>query len=168
MKVRDLCLRNVAVCRYDSTLVQAGALMRQHNVGALPVVDQSERVVGVLTDRDIALEVTRRNERPSEILADEVMAERVVTCSSEDDVRRALKLMVKHRVRRLPVTDGDGFLEGILSIDDVLCCVAGGRNGRTISSDQMMKALDEICRPYERTNKRTRPARRRSSLARTR
>src|ERR1041384_203388 len=100
MKVRDLCLRNVAVCRYDSTLVQAGALMRQHNVGALPVVDQAERVVGALTDRDIALEVTRRNERPSEILADEVMAERVVTCSSEDDVRRALKLMVKHRVRR--------------------------------------------------------------------
>ncbi len=148
MKVNDLCVREVSACSPETTLARAGAIMRKEGVGALPVLDRRERVVGIVTDRDIALEVTRRNEPASDIAVDEVMCERPATCTAEDDVRDVLRIMAENEVRRLPVVDDRGELEGIVSIDDVLCHAATEGDNRRLPHAEVIEAFCRIAEGY--------------------
>jgi CBS domain-containing protein len=163
MRVSDLCLCDVIACTRDTSLARAGALMRKYAVGTLPVVDRDDRVIGMITDRDVALEVTRRNMTPSEIFVGEVMAKPVAMCGPDDDIRDAMDLMRRHCVRRLPVVDEDERLEGILSIDDIVCEAVADRD---IPTRQVMATLAEIAHEYcdtpsqARSERGTRAARR--------
>jgi CBS domain-containing protein len=158
MKVGDLCIFDVAACHRQTTLARAGALMRKYDVGALAVIDRSERPIGMITDRDLALEVTRRNAPPSEILVEEVLSGEVAVCGPDDDVRDALRIMARERVRRLPVVDEQGYLVGIISIDDIICHAVDVEGSRELPYEDVVQTLCRIAQEYRAE---TGPSRRR-------
>jgi CBS domain-containing protein len=120
MKVREIMVSNPACCRRDTDLATATALLRKHNCGALPIIDQDRRAVGIITDRDICIAVGTSNKRAVELFVGEVAAGKVVSCSEDSNIHDALACMQHNHVRRLVVTDDLGRVQGILSIDDIL------------------------------------------------
>lgn len=119
MRVLDVMRRYPRVATPDMDLARAGRTMTEARCGMLPVVGEGERVVGVLTDRDLALTVSRLDERPSRLPVRRAMSAEAWTCRAEESVRDAMATMRHHQVRRLPVVDAAGRLEGILSLDDI-------------------------------------------------
>ena len=139
MKVREVMTKQTAFCALDDSLASAVETMRKNNRGFLPVIGEGGNVVGVITDRDICIALGRRDERPSEVLVRDVMLPkdrtfpRLYVCTPDDKVHCVLKTMRSQKVRRLPVVDREGTLEGILSIDDVVlyACEHAGLQGIT-------------------------------------
>lgn len=120
MRVLDIMRREVRVVGPGTDLVTIGRLMAEVGCGIVPIVTEDERVVGVLTDRDLALELARRDRRASEVTARQAMSGEVWSCAAGDDIADALAKMAHHKVRRLPVLDPEGRLLGLLSLDDVV------------------------------------------------
>jgi CBS domain-containing protein len=122
MQVRDVMRRDPYICSPGMSLAQAGRIMAEAHCGVLPVVGngEEERVVGVITDRDICLAVAKRDRPPSEIQVRQVMSGEVYGCAADDDLRDALRTMCERQVRRLPVVTSTGRLQGILALDDVI------------------------------------------------
>jgi CBS domain-containing protein len=149
MRVSDLCVCDVSACSRETSLARAGAQMRKSDVGCLPVVDRQDRVIGMVTDRDIALELTRRNAPPSEIYVDEIMSDRIAVCSTDDDVRDALRLMARNEVRRLPVVDERDRLQGIISIDDIVCSAAQDGDNRQLPYSEVIDTFCQITSSYQ-------------------
>src|SRR5512139_2208636 len=117
MTAGELCSRTVVFAERDMGLVEAARLMRDHHVGALVVVDQAngKRVpVGVLTDRDIAVAVVAKEVDARTLRVGEVMSGEPITVREQDSVLDALRVMRARGVRRVPVTDAQGALVGIL------------------------------------------------------
>ena len=128
MKVQDIMTVSPEVCRPEDNLAEAVSQLWRANCGALPVVDHSGRLAGILTDRDICIALGTRNARASEVPVRSVMRTSVETCSAADDVLAALARMGNCRVRRLPVIDGEHRLLGILSLSDAAVASGAGRN----------------------------------------
>jgi CBS domain-containing protein len=151
MKVRDIMTKAPAFCHPDSNLAAAAEKMWSHDCGILPVVDDELGVVGVITDRDICIALGTKDRRASSVSVREVMTPKVHICAPEDDIHIALKVMEKGRVRRLPVTNRDGKLMGILSMDDIVL-VAEVRVGPKIpelACEEVVEAYKEIrVRPF--------------------
>lgn len=120
MKVKDVMMRTPYSGSLRANLGEATALMWKGNCGFLPVVDDQEKVCGVLTDRDICIALGTRNVRAGEIRVGEVMQHRLYACNPEDDIHIALQSMRDGHVRRLAVMDYDGKLAGVVSMDDIL------------------------------------------------
>jgi CBS domain-containing protein len=120
MKVRDLMRRIPRHTMPAESLASAGRTMAEAGVGVLPVTDTNRRVVGVLTDRDVCCALAREDRRPSELCVGEVAASPPHTCQAGDELSAALATMRLHAVRRLPVVDADGRLDGLLSLDEVV------------------------------------------------
>jgi len=126
MQVKDLMTANVSSCHPANNLAELTEMMWNQRCGAIPVVDDSGKVLGVITDRDICVALGTRNVRASDVLARDVSPSKCFRCSPTDDVRDALKTMATEEVSRLPVVDGAGKLLGMLSIDDVTFHAAYG------------------------------------------
>ena len=120
MKVTDVMAKPPAYCSPQTNLGSAVEILWRQNCGILPIVDSKEEVVGLVTDRDICVALGTRNRLPSELTVSEVTSGKVVACKPDDDLRAALATMAQAKVRRLPVIDATGKLQGILSIDDVV------------------------------------------------
>jgi CBS domain-containing protein len=111
--------RKVATCRAGDDLGTAGKLMAETGCGSLPVADETRKVIGFLTDRDICSFVCDADCRPSDAKVQEAMRRQVWTCAPEDTAAQALAMMRLRHVRRLPVVDDDERLVGIVSLDDI-------------------------------------------------
>ncbi len=120
MKVHDIMKREPCITTPGAHLAKVGALMAEAACGFLPVLGDEDKVVGVITDRDLALTVATRDRKPSEIQVRQVMSGEVWSCAPDDDIREALSAMRVRKVRRLVVLDAHDRLEGILSLDDVV------------------------------------------------
>lgn len=123
MKVREICNREVVIVGRDDSILEAAKLMRHLHVGDVVVVrDRSgERVpVGILTDRDIVVKLLAREVDPKSVSIGDAMSFEVITAQEEDDVSDTIEKMRRHGVRRVPVVNRDGVLEGIFSLDDYL------------------------------------------------
>lgn len=120
MKVREVMTKAPAYCSADASLGAAAEIMWNHNCGFLPVVSPQQNVVGVITDRDMCMAMATRNRLPAQVTVQEVSSVVVHSCLPDDDVRAAVEKMADKEVRRLPVIDADGTLEGVLSLDDVI------------------------------------------------
>jgi CBS domain-containing protein len=96
-------------------------MMRQHDVGSLPVVEsrESARLVGIVTDRDLVTKVVARNRPVDTAVVKDAMTLDPATCQEDDDMERAVALMAERQVRRLPVVDSGGRLSGIIAQADV-------------------------------------------------
>ncbi len=119
MKVQDVMKNEVHVCGLDSDLGTAGRRMAETGCGALPVVS-GDRVVGMITDRDICLALARQDRRPADVEVRAVISGEIFTCGADDHVAEALETMRIFAVRRLPVVDDEQRLLGILSLDDLI------------------------------------------------
>ena len=124
--VKDLMTRGVSSCRPENNLAELVEVMWNQRCGALPILDDSGRVIGIITDRDICIALGTRNSRASDVLARDVSPPRCFTCSPDNDLRDALRTMANRGVGRLPVIDEVGQLVGILSMDDIIFRAGGG------------------------------------------
>ena len=120
MKVRDIMTEPPVTCTPETSLGVAARLMREADYGTLPVVDSRGHLAGIITDRDICLVLAATNRNAQHVSVHEVMTRRVFSARLDDDVQVALATMKDARVRRLPVCDDFGHLEGILSIEDIV------------------------------------------------
>ncbi|OFW34528.1 MAG: hypothetical protein A3G76_13450 [Acidobacteria bacterium RIFCSPLOWO2_12_FULL_65_11] len=138
--------KKVGTCAREADLSAAVKVMSQCNCGFVPVLDTQGTAVGVLTDRDVCRAVATTSRPLSHIAVSEVMSHPVFACSPDENLETVLVTMAKHQVRRLPVLDKTGRLQGVLSIDDIV--LAPRRRGSPTSEDIMIiDALKAICRP---------------------
>jgi CBS domain-containing protein len=149
MKVQDVMMRTPAFCDPETNLGAAVELLWNRNCGMLPIVDAQQKVVGVVTDRDLCVALGTRNRLAGDIKAGEVASGRVYSCRPEDDMRAALETMAKQRVRRLAVVNKQGALEGVLSMDDVVLHAEAGWDGRIpeLSHAEIVETLRRIYGP---------------------
>jgi CBS domain-containing protein len=145
MKVKDVMTQEVRTCRLDSDLSAVARSMWLRDCGVIPVVDDGE-VLGVITDRDICIAAGSKNREPYRITVSEVMARRLYSCSPDDNIREALEIMRKKQVRRLPVIDAKGKLQGILSLNDVAIKAREINNPAELSAEDIEQTLEAICR----------------------
>ncbi len=123
MTVGEICNREVVFVLRTESIAEAARLMRRHHVGDLVVVEekQDRRVpVGILTDRDLVLEVIAEEVDMGKLTVGDVMSFELVIAHEEDSLFDTLKRMRSRGIRRVPVVDRDGALAGILTVDDVL------------------------------------------------
>ena len=152
MKVKDVMTSTPVACAPATTLAVAAQLMFESDCGVLPVISD-DRLVGVVTDRDLFIALGTSNRTASQLTVGEVMVPRPWTCGPDDDVRVALALMKDHKIRRVPVVDDDNGLLGIVSMNDFLLVA---RPKGAVRSDAVIDALQEICahhQPLVRTGK---------------
>jgi CBS domain-containing protein len=124
MTVYEICQRHVVTVRRHEDLATAAWMMRERNVGCLVVVEPAgaiggERVVGLLTDRDIVTHVVASNADPHGMIVDDVMTRHPVMASSTASIDEALHRMRAAGVRRVPLVDDRGRLAGIVALDDI-------------------------------------------------
>ena len=124
MPIGDFCKRDVVVTDRNATVMAAARLMRDNHVGAVVVGDANGRPVGIVTDRDMVVEVLACGLDPETILVEDIMLESLHTVSEREGVFTTIRLMREHGVRRLPVVNGTGELEGIISLDDLIALLA--------------------------------------------
>jgi CBS domain-containing protein len=121
--------------------------MWDYDCGAAPVVDGGNQVIGMITDRDIAIAASTKGRLATEITVGEVMSGNVYACAADEDAKSALDTMRRKRVRRLPVIDNDGKLVGILSINDIVLRAEETRGRQTpeISYDDVVNTFKALC-----------------------
>lgn len=123
MSIGELCNREVIVIGPDASIREAIRLMRNYHVGDLVVVEQNgqQRIpLGVLTDRDVVIEVLAEDVDLDSVTVRDVMSAPVVSCRDGEDLIEVIDRMRAAGVRRIPVVNAQGGLEGILAVDDVL------------------------------------------------
>jgi CBS domain-containing protein len=118
MRCDELMATDLKIMKPGSSVADAARVMRDANVGFLPICDDSDALVGVLTDRDITVRVVAEG-RPASTPLEEVMTEEVVTCRPDDDLERAEELMRVNQKARVVVVDEDGQVAGVLSYADI-------------------------------------------------
>jgi CBS domain-containing protein len=127
MKVGDSCTRDVVTCLANASLAEVSTRMRDRHVGAVVVIDdeQQRRPIGVVTDRDIVIEIVATGLDAQTITAGDVMLDGLVTVDEDSGPLEAAELMRSRGVRRLPVVDRSGKLAGIVTLDDLVHLLAG-------------------------------------------
>jgi CBS domain-containing protein len=122
MRIRHVMTKDPSCCVPEDTAVKAASIMRQEKAGIVPVIDneQSRRVVGVVTDRDLCMNVIAESRDPNSVAVKQCMTTSVVTCSPNDSIDRAMQLMKENQIRRIPVIDESGTLQGIVAIGDLV------------------------------------------------
>jgi len=128
MTIGTICNREVVVARKDVGVQEVAQLMRQYHVGDLVVVEDRGTVripVGILTDRDLVVEVLAKGVAPDTVTAGDIMTTDIVTGGEVDSIWATLQRMRTKGIRRMPVVDREGGLVGILTMDDLLELFAG-------------------------------------------
>lgn len=116
--VREAMTANPCAIDRDKNVSYAAKMMRDEDVGIAPIVE-GDQLVGVVTDRDIAIKVVAEGKDPKAVCALEIASTNLVTVDPSQDLDEALRLMAEHQVRRLPVVEEDGKLVGVLAQADI-------------------------------------------------
>jgi CBS domain-containing protein len=128
--VRDLMSQDVATVSPDANVVDAAKLIKQEDVGPLPVVE-NDRLVGIVTDRDLVVRVLADGRDPAATPVRDAASSELVTISADQDLDEALRLLAEHQVRRLPVVEGDRLV-GIVAQADVAREVSSRKTGDVV------------------------------------
>jgi CBS domain-containing protein len=120
-KCSDVMTRNPVSARPDDTVASVARLMKENDIGPVPIVDDdnSKRLVGIVTDRDLAIKVVAAGRDPQTTPVSEVMTTNVITCRDDDDIETALDAMSTQQLRRIPVVDDGNMLLGIIAQADI-------------------------------------------------
>jgi CBS domain-containing protein len=121
---------DVGFCSAEDSLMKTAEMMLRRDCGVVPVVDMQNRVVGMLTDRDLSLAVVARNRKASDIKNKDLIKGVAIVCSADDKIEAALRKMRKNQIKRLAVVGASGELVGILSVNDILLGVRKDKNLR--------------------------------------
>lgn len=123
MLVKEICTPDVIYCTPETTAAAAARLMRERHVGDLVIVEGAEAdpmPIGVITDRDLVVEVLAKERDPAKVSVGEIMRKPMVVAHASEDIQQALERMKVHGVRRIPVMDEHRRLAGIVCLDDLL------------------------------------------------
>ena len=122
MDIQDIMTPNPKACPRNASLSQIAQMMRDEDIGEVPVVEadgQARKLVGVVTDRDIVVRAVAEGENPSRITAEDCMTSPAVSCGENASVEECARMMASHRIRRMPVVDSSGNLCGIVAQADL-------------------------------------------------
>ncbi len=139
-KCSEVMTREPVCCEPGDPVPRVADIMRQHDVGSVPVVDSrtSKRLVGIVTDRDLVTKVVAGNRSVESATARDAMTANPASVREDDDVERAMSLMADRQVRRMPVVDESGRLSGIIAQADVATRVS-----RDKATGQLVEAISE-------------------------
>jgi CBS domain-containing protein len=141
MKVQDIMTTAPLTCAPETNLAEVAHRMWQADSGIIPITDADGKVLGVITDRDICMAASTRDQAPSYIRAAALVRQGAVCCGVGDDVRTALGVMRDHRVRRLPVIGADGVLHGVVSLNDIILELKTSNSSALLEVIEAMKAI---------------------------
>lgn len=112
---------NPICCQPSDSVMKVAQWMKRENIGSIPVIenDETRKLVGIVTDRDLALKVVGQGSDPKSVQVEAVMTYKLVTCRPEDDIQRALNMMSEHQLRRIPIVNDENKILGIISQADV-------------------------------------------------
>lgn len=140
-KCRDIMTADPAFCIPTDPASMAARLMRDHDTGSIPVAEdrKTKRLVGIVTDRDLAISVVAEERDPAGTTVGDVMTPNPIVCRPGDDLDAAIHAMERHQVRRIPVTDVEGRLAGMISQADI--AVHSG------APEKIGKVVEEVSKP---------------------
>ena len=120
-KCNEIMTQNPSCCLPDDMVVKVAKMMSRENIGSIPVIEsiETKKLVGIITDRDLALKIVAEGRDPKSTKVDAVMTRKMVTCRAEDDLQLALDAMSAHQLRRIPVVDDKEQILGIIAQADV-------------------------------------------------
>jgi CBS domain-containing protein len=136
----EIMSRNPSYCTAADPAVRAAELMKREDVGSVPVMASStdRRVIGIVTDRDLALRLVAERKHPETTSVSEIMTRNPATCHERDDVDEAMQIMSRQQVRRIPIADDEGQLVGIVSQADI---------ARHLDERETGEVLEDISQP---------------------
>lgn len=145
MNVKEIMKMDVATCTSNDDVATAVTIMHEHKCGFVPVIDSHGLVVGVVTDRDLSIAAaTHKHRTAARIAVTDAMSRPVFSCFPDENLKAVLATMATHHVRRLPVLDKQGHLQGVLSIDDI---VQMPRRRGTPTAEEIVDAFKGIGAP---------------------
>jgi CBS domain-containing protein len=120
-KCNEVMTKNPFCCLPSDFVAKAAGLMKSNNIGSIPVIEneQTKKLVGIVTDRDLALKIVANGLDAKSTKVEAVMTRKVETCRTDDDLQKALDAMSRHQLRRIPVVDNDNKILGIIAQADV-------------------------------------------------
>jgi CBS domain-containing protein len=121
MKCKEIMTKDPVCCLPGDTVDEAAQLMKDDDVGSIPVIadQKTKRLLGIITDRDLAIKVVAQSRQISAVTVEEVMTHDPVTCHADDDLHEAIDAMEMHQVRRIPVVDDNNRIIGIIAQADI-------------------------------------------------
>jgi CBS domain-containing protein len=145
MQAREIMTENPACCTPDETMQRAAQLMKEHDCGCLPVVDdaRSKRVIGTVTDRDLACRGLAAG-KGADSPVREVMSKDPTCCRAEDDIQDVERVMAEKQVRRVPVVDARGCCVGMVSQADLAL------HDEAVSNSEVGRVVERISEPAGR------------------
>jgi CBS domain-containing protein len=130
--------KDPASCSPSDSVTKAASLMKQHDVGSVPVVESDKRLVGIVTDRDLVVKVVAAGGNIEQARVKDAMTPNPASCREDDDLEQAMKLMKERQVRRMPIVDSSGRLTGIISQADVAT-----RVNKDAKTGELVEAISE-------------------------
>ncbi len=158
MKIDAVMSKNPKFCVPGDKAPKAARLMKDMDVGIVPIIEseQTRRLAGVVTDRDLCLDIVASDRTPHDVRVEECMTDEVISCRPDDDIKKALDLMRENLVRRIPVVDENHALQGMVSMADLV------RRG-TLEAHKTHDALRKISEPSTEASKPRARSRKRSA-----
>jgi len=147
MRAKEIMTKDPDCCRPNDTARDAAELMRDRDCGCIPIVDDSEKVIGIVTDRDLAVRAIAEGKDIDTKLID-LMTPVATTCGPDDDLRDVERKMSELQVRRIPIVDSSGHCVGIISQADI--ARAAGRDN-TVTEREIALVVEQISEPSRRS-----------------
>lgn len=133
MKVRELMHKGVETVSPDTPLAKVAKTMRERDVGAIPIAANG-KLVGMVTDRDITVRAVANGKDLSQTTAQDIMTKDVVCCRDSDKLRAVMNVMEEKKIRRVPVTDEEDHIVGMVSLGDISSAVSGRLAGEVLQA----------------------------------
>lgn len=138
MKVKDCMCTETYTCNVDNTVSECAKVMNSYHVGCVPVCDDNEKVVGLITDRDIVLRCIANEKDAKKLKIKEIMTKNIWCCNPEDELQNIENKMINQQIRRIPVINNESRLIGILTLGDLA-------KHQDISGQELGCTVEKIC-----------------------
>jgi len=147
MRVSNLMSRNVHACQAVDTLNRVAQILWEHDIGCVPILDNERRVIGIVTDRDVAMAAYTQGKPLGQIQVSTCMSRRVQSVREDDRIQIAASKMREHRVRRLAVVDEHGKLTGMLSLSDLSRRMWPRGGAKSFDDDELLSVVASVSQP---------------------
>jgi len=156
MRIKHVMTKDPTCCVPSDTAQCAAKIMRDEDTGVVPIIEneQSRKVIGIVTDRDLCMNIVAEGRDPRTTQVHESMTTMVVSCSPQDSVDKATELMRENQIRRIPVVDDQHQLLGIVAIADIV----GRADLRTTETHETLKTVSAPTREPSKPRARSRKA----------